>query len=242
MQPCRDADMSPADELQRAAERLAGASPEDILRFAFDAYGPRIAVSTAFGAEGCALVAMAAAVRPGVRVFTIDTGYLFAQTRELADRLRHRYDIDLTVLEPERTVAEQDAAFGPRLYARDPDACCAMRKVEPTRRALAGLDAWIAGLRRDQGPSRAGIRVLERHEVEGRALVKVHPLAAWSRTDTWRYVLDHDVPYNPLLDQGFSSIGCAPCTRPVGAGDAERAGRWDGRKQECGIHTFTIRK
>jgi phosphoadenosine phosphosulfate reductase len=242
MQPARNPDVTTADdELARTAARLEDSSAEDILRFAFEAYGPRIAISTAFGAEGCALVAMAAAIRPGVRVFTIDTGYLFDESRELADRLRRRYDIDLVIAEPARTVAEQDAALGPRLYERDPDACCAARKVEPTRRALSGLDAWIAGLRRDQGPSRAGIRILEHHELDGRLLVKVHPLARWTRTDTWRYVLDHDVPYNPLLDQGYRSIGCAPCTRPVGDDDPERAGRWDGRKQECGIHTFTIR-
>lgn len=242
MQPCRDADVTlPAEEVQRAAEALDGASAGEILRFAFEAYGPRIAVSTAFGAEGCALVAMAAAACPGVRVFTIDTGYLFPETLELADRLRRRYDIDLVTIRPERSVAEQDVEHGARLFERDPDACCALRKVEPTRRALSDLDAWIAGLRRDQGPSRAGISVLEHHEIDGRALVKVHPLAGWSRTDTWRYVLDNDVPYNPLLDQGYTSLGCQPCTRPVGDGAAERAGRWDGRKQECGIHTFTIR-
>jgi phosphoadenosine phosphosulfate reductase len=128
------------------------------------------------------------------------------------------------------------------LYARDTDLCCALRKVEPTRRALVGLDAWVAGLRRDQSPSRAGIGVLERYVHEdGSPLVKVNPLARWTRDDTWRYVLAHEVPYNPLLDAGYKSIGCWPCTQPAD-GD-ERAGRWVGTaKTECGIHTFLERR
>ena len=230
--------------LQKKSAELEHATAQEILAYALETYAPRIAISTAFGVEGCALVHMAVQIDPSVRVYTVDTGYLFAETQALAQRLAEKYGVHIETFHPALTVAEQDERHGPDLYARDSDACCAMRKVEPTQRALAGLDAWIAGLRRDQGgPTRAHIQILERYDHEdGAPLIKVHPLASWTRSDTWRYVLQNEVPYNPLLDQGYKSIGCWPCTRAVDAGDDERAGRWGGRKAECGIHTFLPRR
>jgi phosphoadenosine phosphosulfate reductase len=231
-----------AAEIAARAEELDQATPAEILAFALTTWAPRVAISTAFGVEGCALVDMAVKIDPAVQIFTVDTGYLFAETKELERRLAERYGVTITTFAPALTVAEQERRFG-KLYEIDGDRCCALRKVEPTQRALAGLDCWIAGLRRDQGPSRAGIRVLELlAHADGTPLVKVHPLARLTRADVWRYVLRHDVPYNPLLDQGYASIGCWPCTRPVEAGEAERAGRWGGQKAECGIHEIGVRR
>src|SRR5262249_42732537 len=224
--------------LATQSQALEGAPPEAILGWAFAEYAPRVAISTAFGLEGCVLIDMAWRVDRKVKVFTVDTGLLFPEAVALRERLVARYQLDLTIVRPEAPERR-----GLALYARDPDACCAMRKVEPTRRALAGLDAWIAGLRRDQGPSRAGIQILERYaHDDGSPLIKVNPLARWTRNQTWKYVLENDVPYNELLDRGYKSMGCWPCPQPVAAGDDERAGRWAGSaKTECGIHTFLAR-
>jgi phosphoadenosine phosphosulfate reductase len=227
------------DELAARSAELESATPQEILAYALEIWSPRLALSTAFGVEGCALVDMAARIAPGLKVFTVDTGLLFDENEALARTLRERYPIEVITFRPALSVAEQQESHGPRLWERDPDACCAMRKVEPTRRALAELDCWLAALRRDQATSRAGIQILERYDhPDGHTLVKVHPLARWSRTDVWRYVMDHGVPYNPLLDEGYTSVGCRPCTQPVQIGGGERSGRWGGRKEECGIHTF----
>jgi phosphoadenosine phosphosulfate reductase len=233
--------MDAAEVRARAAE-LEGEPPEAILRFAFDRFG-RIAISTAFGPEGCALVAMAVGLKPDVQVFTVDTDFLFPESIALRQRFVDKYQLRLEVLRGAVSLEEQNRLHGVDLWRRDTDTCCALRKVEPTRRALAGLEAWIAGLRRDQSSTRARIDVLELYDREGEPpLVKVNPLARWTRKDTWDYLLTHEVPYNPLLDEGYKSIGCWPCTRPVGADEAERAGRWGGQKAECGIHTFMAKK
>lgn len=226
--------------LERSKE-LEGATPEAVLRYALATW-ERVAISTAFGPEGCALIHLAIGIRPEIPIFTVDTGFLFEESKALRERFVEKYRINLTVLEGSVTLIEQERLHGPKLYERDTDRCCALRKVEPTDRALDGLDAWIAGLRRDQGASRAGIQILERYEHKGAPLFKVNPLANWTRKNTWNYLLENEVPYNPLLDQGYRSIGCWPCTRPVGEGDDERAGRWGGQKAECGIHTFMERK
>jgi phosphoadenosine phosphosulfate reductase len=229
-------------DVEAHGRALEGQPPEAVLRFAFEHF-PRIAISTAFGPEGCALVAMAAAIKPDVQVFTIDTDFLFPESVDLRKRFADKYGIAIEVLRGQVTIEAQNLLHGPRLFERDTDQCCALRKVEPTQRALAGLDAWIAGLRRDQSKTRERIDVLELYERDGQSpLVKVNPLYAWTRKDTWKYLLDHDVPYNPLLDRGYKSIGCWPCTQPVDAGADERAGRWGGQKAECGIHTFMPRK
>lgn len=214
------------------------AAPSDILRWAYETFGDRVALSTAFGPSGVALMHLAARVNPGARVFFIDTGFHFDETLEMAERVQRRLAVSVEILRPDLTVAEQAERFGDELYVVDPDRCCAMRKVEPTRRMLAGLDAWITGLRRDQGPTRADTPILDVRPVDGRTVYKISPLARWTRKDVWRHIFTHDLPYNPLHDQGYPSVGCAPCTRPVEAGGDERAGRWAGRsKTECGLHT-----
>jgi phosphoadenosine phosphosulfate reductase len=186
---------------------------------------------------------MAVAIRPDVKVFTVDTDFLFQESIELREKFVAQYGLNLEVLKGTVTLEEQNRRHGLELWRRDTDLCCALRKVEPTKRALVGLDAWIAGLRRDQSQTRAHIDVVELYEREGEPpLVKVNPLARWTRRDTWNYLFAHDVPYNQLLDQGYKSIGCWPCTNPVGVADGERAGRWGGQKAECGIHTFMAKK
>jgi phosphoadenosine phosphosulfate reductase len=231
-----------AEQLKSESLRLENEPPESILRYAFARF-PKIAISTAFGPEGCALVAMAVAIEPRVKVFTIDTDFLFPESIALRQRFVDKYKIDLQIMKGTVTLAEQEQRYGLALYSRDTDTCCALRKVEPTKRALVGLDAWIAGLRRDQGRTRAHIDVLESYDqADGSSLVKVNPLARWTRKDTWDYLLSHEVPYNPLLNQGYKSIGCWPCTQAVAADADERAGRWGGQKAECGIHTFMERK
>jgi phosphoadenosine phosphosulfate reductase len=226
-----------AQALKEKSRELDGKPPEEILRFAFAQF-PKIAISTAFGPEGCALTAMSVSLKPDIKIFTIDTDFLFPESIELRRRFEEKYGITVEVLKGEVSIEEQNRRFGPRLFEISTDQCCALRKVEPTGRALKGLDAWIAGLRRDQAKTRAGIDILEQYD----GLVKVNPLANWTRKDTWKYLLDHEVPYNPLLDRGYKSIGCWPCTQPVAADADERAGRWGGQKAECGIHTFMERK
>jgi phosphoadenosine phosphosulfate reductase len=249
-------------ELKAKSLELENSPPAEILRYAIARY-PNIAISTAFGPEGCALVHLASTIKNDIKVFTIDTDFLFPESIELRQLFVDKYRINLTVLKGEVTLEEQNRRHGLNLWQRDTDRCCALRKVEPTGRALVGLDAWVAGLRRDQSPTRAAIDVLELYEAPPRRgtssapladelsgpqspetgpLVKVNPLVNWTRKDTWDYLLGHDVPYNVLLDQGYTSIGCWPCTRTVGGDEDERAGRWDGQKTECGIHTFMARK
>jgi phosphoadenosine phosphosulfate reductase len=231
------------ETIRRKSAELETAEPQDILRFVFATY-PKVAISTAFGLEGCALIDMAVKLKPDVQVFTIDTDYLFPETLALKDRLIAKYRLNLTVLKPTLSIAEQEQQYGKDLYASNPDQCCAIRKVEPNRRAIAGLDAWITGLRRDQSRARASIGILERYDHDdGTPYIKVNPFANWNRKTTWAYILVNDVPYSALLDNGYKSVGCWPCTKPVAADAAERDGRWaDKDKLECGIHTFAQKK
>lgn len=229
-------EISPPTELPD----LEGRDARDILRWAFDRFGERLAVSTAFGPSGVVVLHLAQQVHPGVRAFFLDTGFHFPETLAMVDRVRERLGIRIDVIRPDEAevVAADPPGVEPPLYTRDPDRCCGVRKVSPTRLVLRGLDAWIAALRRDQGPSRANTPVLERKDSEGRAIVKVNPLVAWDRKAVWRHLFEHDLPYNPLHDQGYPSIGCWPCTHPADAEGAERDGRWAGQgKTECGLHT-----
>ncbi|MDC0719993.1 phosphoadenylyl-sulfate reductase [Nannocystis bainbridge] len=224
-------------ELAQRSAALEGQPAESILAWVFERWaGLRIGLSSAFGPEGCALIHLARAVRPDVPIYTIDTGYLFAETLAVREAFRAQ-GADIRVVEPLVTLRAQAERHGPDLFARDPDACCEIRKVEPMRRVLDRLDVWITAIRRDQASTRAGTPILgTARRADGGLVIKVAPLVAWTRKDTWRYLLDHDVPYNPLLDAGYTSIGCEPCTaRPPG--DDERGGRWSGTgKTECGIH------
>lgn len=222
-------------DVAEAAERLEGRSPSEILEWAALRFAPRITFATAFGAEGCALVDIIGQRRLPIDVFTLDTGLLFPETIALWRRLEDRYGITIRAVRPALTVDEQSALHGDRLWERDPDRCCELRKVVPLRRALAGFDAWVTSIRRDQTKDRAQARVVE-HDLRF-GLLKVNPLAAWTSEDVRAYVRAHDVPVNPLHAQGYPSVGCTPCTSPVGPGEDARAGRWRGRaKTECGLH------
>ena len=216
--------------------------PEEVLDWALDRFHPRMAISEGGGAEGMAILDMALRIRPDVRVFTIDTGRLPQETYDLIDRVQERYGITVEVLFPEREHVEGlMRRHGPNLMYRAVDLrllCCQIRKVLPLNRYLAGLDAWVTGLRREQWASRAEVRKIELDHDHG-GIVKVNPLADWTKGEVWDYIRANDVPYHALFDQGYTSIGCAPCTRPVAAGEADRAGRWwweTDAPKECGIH------
>ncbi|MDX8152514.1 phosphoadenylyl-sulfate reductase [Patulibacter brassicae] len=209
---------------------LESASARDVVAYALERYHPRIALACSFQKEESVLLDLIFSVRPDARVFALDTGLLFEETYDLWRQVEERYD---TTIERWRgpTLAEQAERYGDQLWARDPSQCCAIRKVEPLRRGLAELDAWITGIRRDQSPARATAAKVEWDAAFG--LVKVNPLADWSDQDVWRHVMREGLPYNPLHDRDYASIGCVPCTRP-GAG---REGRWAGNdKTECGLH------
>jgi phosphoadenosine phosphosulfate reductase len=226
-------------QLAAANTQLAHASPQDILRWAVRTFHPRLTMATAFGAEGCCLIHMLADIEPNVRIFNLDTGYQFDETLELRERLKTRYGIEVEYIRPEMTVAEYEAEHGGPLYRIRPDQCCHDRKMLPLRRAVAGYAAWISAIRRDQSNDRAQAAVVGWDAKF--QLVKINPLLAWTKTDVWEFVLRHQIPYNPLHDQGYPSIGCRPCTRPVAVGDDERAGRWAGtEKKECGLHVIEV--
>jgi phosphoadenosine phosphosulfate reductase len=211
-------------------------SPEDLLRWAFVTFGGYVEIASGFGPEGIALIDIAAMVQPEFRVFTLDTDFLFPETYDLMQRIEKRYRIRVETLKSAVTPDEQERLHGPALWGRDPDACCNLRKVEPLRNKLSQLRAWVTSIRREQTPARASVL-----KVEWDAkfhLVKINPLADWTAGKVWQYIRDHDLPYNPLHDRGYPSIGCTHCTRSVQPGEDARAGRWSGfNKTECGLHT-----
>jgi len=179
-------------------------------------------------------------------VFTLDTGLLFPETLALKGKLEEFFGFPIESLVPDLTVAEQADIHGPELWTRNPDLCCTVRKVMPLRDKLCDLDCWITGLRRQQSATRTSIGIIELYgfdEASGRDIVKLNPMANWTREAVWDYVRNHHIPYNPLHDRGYRSIGCQPCTRQSGSSESERAGRWIGfNKVECGIHTFLPKK
>jgi len=210
-------------------------SAADLVSLALERFSPRIAIASSFGAEDVVLIHLAAQARQGFRVFTLDTDFLFRETYELIDNIERRYQIKVERTRPRLSPKEQAAAFGEALWSRQPDQCCNLRKVEPLTQKLSELDAWITGIRRDQAPTRAHARKLEWDAKFG--LIKFNPLADWKWEQVWDYIRSNDIPYNPLHDQGYPSIGCTHCTRQVQAGEDLRAGRWAGfQKTECGLH------
>ncbi len=230
-------ELPPSLDLTEANAKLADAKPWEILRWAVEAYYPRLTMATAFGPEGCAIIHMLAEIEPRVRVFNLDTGYQFAETLELRERIARRYGIEVELVRADTSVAEYEASNGGPIYATDPDRCCKDRKLVPLRRAVEGYDAWISAIRADQSEHRARADVIGWDAKFG--LVKVNPLLKWTKRDVWAFVVTNDVPYNPLHDQGYPSIGCWPCTRAVRQGEDERAGRWAGQaKTECGLHSL----
>ncbi len=224
-------------ELQQIAERagrdLEGAPAQDVLRWAVDTFGDRFVIASSMG-DGL-LAHLVSTVASGVDVLFLDTGYHFAETLGTRDAVAQVYDVHVRTVLPLLSVAQQDSAHGARLYERDPNACCALRKVEPLARGLEPYTAWASGIRRDEATTRRDIGVVEWDAK--RSMVKVNPIAAWTQDDVDAYVAEHGVLVNPLADDGYPSIGCAPCTRRVAPGEDPRSGRWAGTtKTECGLH------
>lgn len=223
-------------ELTAWQERLEGRSALEILTAAAERFAPRITFTTGFGVEGCVIVDLIARHRLPIDICTLDTGLFFPETYELWRRLEEHYGLRIRAVRPEWTLEEQARHHGEALWERDPDRCCEIRKVQPLERALYGFDAWVTAIRRDQTLERRRARVVENDP--RRNVVKINPLLAWTTKDVWDYVHRHGVPYNPLHDRGYPSIGCMPCTTPVLDGEDPRAGRWRGRvKTECGLHS-----
>jgi phosphoadenosine phosphosulfate reductase len=223
------------DDLKRAAAELEHAPAADILKWAADHFAPRLTFATSLGIEDSVVTDLIAKASLPVDFFTLDTGVLFPETYVLWKRVEDRYGVAVTAVRPRRTIDEQALDAGPELWTREPDRCCELRKMEPLRARLAGYDAWITAIRRDQTPERANAPVVG---WDGRfGLVKINPLVRWTFDEVRAYVREHDVPYNPLHDQNYPSIGCVPCTSPVMPGEDPRSGRWRGKeKTECGLH------
>jgi phosphoadenosine phosphosulfate reductase len=224
-------------EIAAANESLAGQLPQTILRWAVETFHPRLTMATAFGAEGCCIIHMLAEIEPSVRIFNLDTGYQFKETLEMRERIKDRYGIAVEFVYPELTVEEYEREHGGPLYRIRPDQCCLDRKITPLKKAVVGYDAWVSAIRGDQTDHRKAAKIVQRDAKFG--LIKVNPLLAWTKKEIWSFVFEHGVPYNPLHDHGYPSIGCQPCTDSVPEGGDERDGRWAGtRKKECGLHVI----
>lgn len=212
-------------DLAELSRRFEGSAPEEVVGWAVDTFGDGIVLASSF--QDCVLIDIALGVAPGLEVVFLDTGFHFAETLWFAERVRERYRMNLTVMRPAVEVGD--------LWQLDVDSCCHARKVEPLARALEGRRAWMTAVRRADAPTRAGTPVVG-YDV-GRGLVKVNPIAGWSDEQVAAYTAQRDLPVHPLVDRGYPSIGCWPCTRPVAPGQDPRAGRWSGSdKTECGLH------
>lgn len=227
--------MTITDEVKRAADTFASRSAQERLAWAVERYAPKIVLTCSWQLQSSVLTHMVATLAADVRIVELDTELLFAETYATRDALIARFGLKVERITPLRSVAEQAIDEGEALWSREPDLCCALRKVEPLERALVGMDAWITGIRRAQSPTRAQAAPFEFDAARG--VVKVQPLVDWSDEDVRGYLYAHDIPYNALHDDGYPSIGCIPCTRRVAAGEDPRAGRWAGTtKTECGLH------
>jgi phosphoadenosine phosphosulfate reductase len=217
----------------RAGDELEGAEPLDVLAWAVEQFGSSWCVASSMA--DAVLPHLASRALPGVDVIFLDTGYHFAETIGTRDAVAATLPVTVKTITPAQTVAEQDAQYGARLYERDPDRCCALRKVAPLASALEPYRAWASGLRRDEAVTRRNARVVEWDAKRG--MVKLNPIAAWTQDDVDAYIADNGILVNPLLYDGYGSVGCAPCTRRIVEGEDARAGRWAGTgKVECGLH------
>lgn len=226
-------------ELEQLNQKFEAATPQEILEWAIKTYSPKVGLSSSFGGQSAALIHMAVQIDPKIPILFLDTGFLFKETLAFVDELTRRFNLNLKTF---RATSEQMAVTKRNLDARTDGSgiCCDDSKVALMQKSLEGLDCWIAGLRRTQGGSRKDIRIIEKY---GTGLVKAHPLANWSGKQIYAYMKLHDLPFHPLWDKGYTSIGCEPCTSLPAAGGGERSGRWAGlEKKECGIHTFLEEK
>lgn len=236
-------DQQPELDVPALAEHFETAPLEEILTWGWETFGKKAAIGTSFQGSGLVIIDHCRKLGLDVPVFTIDTGLLFPETVELKSRLEDYWDIEIESITPEQTVEQQAETMGPELWKSRPDTCCQMRKVLPLQTKLATLDVWVTGLRRGQSEERQSTKILELYQFDqlrSSYILKLNPMATWAREAIWDYLKEHKIPYNPLHDQGYRSIGCFPCTKAVGDSQNERAGRWEGfeEKTECGIHTF----
>jgi phosphoadenosine phosphosulfate reductase len=223
--------------LSQQSLQLESASAEEILAWGVEHYAPYLTMATAFGPEGCVILSMLARIAPETYVFNLDTGYQFQQTLDLRDRIARKYGIEVDMLQPELTVPEYEVKHGGPLYKTDPGQCCFDRKIKLLRAGVQHKHAWMSGIRRDQSADRARAPIVGWDRKFN--LVKISPLANWTKQDVWKRILGEKIPYNPLHDQGYPSIGCWPCTRAIVEGENDdRSGRWsETDKTECGLHT-----
>jgi phosphoadenosine phosphosulfate reductase len=228
-----------AEDVRALNDRLEGEQPQEIVRWALQDSGlERTAIASAFQVEGTCIIHMGVQVQPDVPILFLETGFHFAETLAFKQRLAEQLGLNVVDLIGDHTVESQAEAYGERLYERNPDLCCELNKVIPFNRALRKLDGWLTAMRRDSAWTRRNTPIVDQYELEpGKQIVKVNPIANWTRRDAWAYLKEHRLPHNPLYELGYASIGCAPCTRMVFPGEDERAGRWSGvGKTECGIH------
>jgi len=234
-------DLSP-DEIRALSAEFESRPLVEILAWAWERFGTKAAIGTSFQGAGLVMIDHAIRANIPIPVFTLDTQLLFPETIALQKRLENFFEIKIESLFPEQTAEEQALDYGPELWKTAPDVCCSLRKVAPLQKKLETLSVWMTGLRRQQSDTREKTEILELYHFDvlrDHYILKMNPMATWSREAVWDYIKQRRIPYNPLQDRGYRSIGCQPCTRPTAAGDNERAGRWTGfNKSECGIHTF----
>ena len=223
-------------EIEEDSQKLESATPQEILQYAVERFAPKFTMATAFGPEGMTIIHMLSELAPETPIFNLETGYQFKETLELRERVKQKYGIEVEFKYPELSVAEYEAANGGPLYQSNPNQCCFDRKLKVLHKAAKGQHAWASAIRRDQSPDRAKAPIVGWDRKF--QLVKVSPLANWSKKDVWGLINKEGIPYNPLHDQGYPSVGCFPCTRATQLGEDERAGRWSGfQKTECGLHS-----
>ena len=233
----RDATPDLLEEMAEHNARLENAAPDEILAWAAERFAPRFTMATGFGPEGLVIIYFLSRVAPNTPVFNLDTGYQFKETLALRDRVKQKLGMEIELKKPELSVEEYEKLNGGPVYKTDSNRCCFERKILVLHQAVAGMEAWASAIRRDQSPDRAKAPIVGWDKKFN--LVKVNPLANWTKEQVWKTITDNDVPYNPLHDEGYPSIGCQPCTRSIIFGEDERAGRWSGsKKTECGLHSL----
>lgn len=228
----------PAELLRELNAKFEREHPDRILEWGYRQFGNKMVLGTGFGSSGVVLIHRISELGLDIPVFYLDTQLLFGETYELREKLEKRLNVDITAVHPSLTVEEQAEEHGEELWKSNPNKCCYIRKVLPLRKYLKNKSAWITGIRRGQSRSRRGTQIIEWDPAN--KVIKFNPLATWTQDQVWEYIHQYDLPYNPLHDQGYPSIGCIPCTEPVGSEDDERAGRWKNMdKEECGIHVYS---
>jgi phosphoadenosine phosphosulfate reductase len=222
--------------IQELKRELENKSVPEIIVGAHKEFGDKLAMTTAFGYSGIVLMSFVKDIVPELPIYFIDTRYHFEETLKLAEKIKKEWKLNVIYLSTRYTEEELEKIIGKETYKTDPDLCCQYRKVEPLLRVLKTKDAWLSAIRRDQARTRESIDVIE---IDNRGVIKINPLYNWTRDQTWMYIRKYDLPYNPLHDQYYPSVGCKPCTSPVDKGGDERDGRWRGMpKVECGIHDY----